>query len=248
MKPYYQDDAVTLYHGDCLDVLPTLQPPCNALVTDPPFAFTGGSSNGTSAPISEQFYEHWWRDVATQMVHSLVSTGSGFIWCDWRTSRSIAKGFEPKQGGKCFWRVPQMLYHYRERPGLGQPFRSSVDMIAYVRGPKHKDPPISKSTHNHISQCYPYGKHKHHPAEKSLELVSRLLRWCARPGDLVLDPFAGSGTTLRAAKGLGRKAIGIEREECYCEVAAKRMAQETLFPLLQESSSESHEVYKRRLF
>ena len=67
-----------------------------------------------------------------------------------------------------------------------------------------------------------------HPTEKPLPLMRHLLSVMSRTGDTVLDPFMGSGTTLRAAKDLGRKAIGIELEERYCEIAAKRMAQEVL--------------------
>jgi site-specific DNA-methyltransferase (adenine-specific) len=68
--------------------------------------------------------------------------------------------------------------------------------------------------------------HRYHKNEKPLALMKRALEWL--PGETILDPFMGSGTTLRAAKDLGRKAIGIEIEERYCEIAAKRLAQEVL--------------------
>jgi DNA methylase len=68
-----------------------------------------------------------------------------------------------------------------------------------------------------------------HPCEKPLPLMAYILRTSTRPGDLVLDTFAGSGSTLEAARDSGRRAIGIELEERYCEIAAKRLAQETLF-------------------
>ena len=77
-----------------------------------------------------------------------------------------------------------------------------------------------------FTKC-PKGMNKGHPCEKPLELIS----WCIQQADpvaTILDPFAGSGTTGRAAKDLGRKAVLIEREERYCEIAAKRMAQEVL--------------------
>jgi DNA modification methylase len=87
-----------------------------------------------------------------------------------------------------------MLYHYREMPGQGQPFRNSVDMIAYLRGPKSTGERIENTTHNWISKYWYYGKHPNHPAEKDAELVETLLDWCSDPGDVVLDPFMGSGT------------------------------------------------------
>lgn len=68
-----------------------------------------------------------------------------------------------------------------------------------------------------------------HPTTKPLKLMSELMRLFSNEDELILDPFMGSGTTLRAAKDLGRKAIGIEIEEKYCEIAAKRLSQEVLF-------------------
>jgi DNA methylase len=71
-------------------------------------------------------------------------------------------------------------------------------------------------------------KHRLHPSEKPLSLMERLVLLCSEPGDLILDPFAGSGTTLLAAKKLGRRAVGVELSERYCEVAAERLGQEVL--------------------
>ena len=68
--------------------------------------------------------------------------------------------------------------------------------------------------------------HRHHKNEKPTELLRRAMQWL--PGETILDPFMGSGTTLRAAKDLGRQAIGIEIEEKYCEIAAERLRQEVL--------------------
>ncbi len=68
----------------------------------------------------------------------------------------------------------------------------------------------------------------YHPSQKPLQVISRLISTFTAEGDLVLDPFMGSGTTLVAARNLGRRAIGIEIEERYCEVAVLRLAQQVL--------------------
>ena len=219
MKPYHEEDGVAIYHGDCLDVLRELpESSIRSVVTDPPFAFTGGISNGMTSVASDQFFAHWWNDVSASIVRAMREDGSGFVWCDWRTASLIASGFAQDDYSR--WRVSQMLYHFREMVGQGKPFRSTVDMIAYFRGPKNKAEGIPNTTPNFISSYWYYGKHPHHPSEKSLEIASKLVGWC--DGDL-LDPFMGSGTSLVAAKMAGRNAIGIEKEEKYCEVAAKRL-------------------------
>ena len=220
MGLYYEKDGCTIYHGDCLDVMSTMSSNVGygSLITDPPFAFTGGISNGMTSIASDQFFSHWWNDVAQLLMRILSEEASGFIWCDWRTAPIIAGGFTTVDYSK--WRVSQMLHHYREMIGQGKPFRSTVDMIVYFRGPKNKAKTIPNTTPNFISSYWYYGKHPHHPSEKSLEITNKLMDWSE--GD-VFDPFMGSGTSLVAAKKKGRKATGIEREEKYCEVAAKRL-------------------------
>jgi len=227
MKPYYDHAGITIYHGNSLEVMDGIVS-AQAIVTDPPFAFTGGISNGRASECSDQFFSYWWKDVCKGITRICGPAGSGFVWCDWKTAAAMASGFLPEKQTYDFWRMPQMLFHYREMPGMGQPFRSSVDMIGYVRGPKHKDPPIPNTTHNMISGYWYYGKHSYHPSEKSAEMAKILIGWCSKDGDTVFDPFMGGGTTLVAAKQLGRKAIGIEIEEKYCEIAVQRLQQEVL--------------------
>ena len=229
MKPYYDHDGITIYQGDCLEVMPALHS-IDAVVTDPPFAFKGGSSNGRIATTDEQFFLHWWKDVVDKLTMCLKDEGCGFVWCDWRTAQSISKGFEPRGQSYDFWHVSSMLYHHREMPGMGNPFRSSVDMIAYVRGPKHKvdRTRIPANTLNFLSQYWYYGKHEFHPTEKSPAIARQLIEWSSTEGMTILDPFMGSGTSLLAAKQCGRLAIGIEIEERYCEVAVARLAQRVM--------------------
>ena len=200
IKPYYETELGKLYHGDCLEIMPRVDFKADAILTDPPFSMTGGISNGSSANVSEQFFRHWWRSVCDILKTRLKSDASGFIWCDWKTAKIFSDGFEPQIQTYDFFRIAQMLYHFREMPGMGQPFRSSVDMIAYLRGPKHKNPPISNDTLNFFSEYWYYGKHEFHVAEKSESVSNRLLDWCAKPGYLVLDCFSGSCTTAIACE------------------------------------------------
>jgi site-specific DNA-methyltransferase (adenine-specific) len=211
-----------LFTGDCLDVLPTLEAgSIDAIVTDPPFTFAGGISNGRTSMASNQFFLHWWRAVCKELNRVLRPEGEGFIWCDWRSATTIAAGFAQDQ--KYTWKVSQMLYHYREMPGQGQPFRNSVDLIAYLRGPKSNPSRIPNTTHNWISKYWYYGKHEFHPAEKDAGIAEQLIAWCSNEEMTVLDPFMGSGTTGVAAMNTGRNFVGVELDEGYAEIARRRI-------------------------
>lgn len=214
-----------IYNEDCLEGMKKLETRSfDALVTDPPFSYTGGISWGRSSVSSNQFFLFWWKAICKELVKLLKETASGFIWCDWRTASIISEGFILNEQ-KYTWRIAQMIYHHREMPGQGSPFRSSVDMIAYARGPKHKNILIPNTTLNLISKYWYYGKHPYHPTEKSLEITEQLIKWCSNKGDVILDPFMGSGTTAVACKQLGRHYIGFEINPEYCKIAKKRLAE-----------------------
>jgi site-specific DNA-methyltransferase (adenine-specific) len=193
----------------------------DAIITDPPFAFAGGYSNGRSSMADDQFFLYWWKDICKELNRILKPEGEGFIWCDWRTAQSFSKGFN--FGQKYSWRMSQIVYHYREMPGQGTPFRSSVDMIAYIRGPKSDGHRIENTTHNFISKYWYYGKHPFHPAEKDPELIDQLLRWCSNEGDTIIDPFMGSASVGVACEKSQRKFIGIEIDPEFFEVAKGRL-------------------------
>jgi len=216
-------DLNKIYCMDCLDGMREI--PDNSIdciITDPPFAFTGGISNGSSSNISSQFFLHWWRDVCRELTRILKPDAEGFIWCDWKTAAIIQDGFTVKKQTYDVFRVSQMLYHYREMPGQGNPFRSSVDMIAYLRGPKSTGERISRDTHNFISKYWYYGKHDNHPSEKDPQMGTKLLEWCSDKEDVMIDPFCGGGSFCIAAKETGRYFIGMDLDEDFTKIAQSR--------------------------
>lgn len=216
--------SYAIHLGDCIDYLRSVPDATyDAIVTDPPFTFAGGISNGRASMADDQFFLYWWRAACRELNRVLKPDGEGFIWCDWRSAAVLARGFAQDQTNT--WRVSQMLYHYREMPGQGQPFRSSVDMIAYVRGPKSAGARIPNTTHNLLSKYWYYGKHENHPAEKDPEMCAQLILWCSDPGAIVLDPFAGSGAVGIACAMTGRSYAGIEIEDSYHATAERRVSE-----------------------
>jgi site-specific DNA-methyltransferase (adenine-specific) len=227
LKPYYEHAGITIYHGDCREVLESFGG-YDAVVTDPPFSFAGGISNGLASRADSQFFECWLAEVF-RLLHRACSPASAWaLWCDWRTAaiydevlgKSASDYYDQR-------RVSQVVIHDREMVGMGSPFRNQVDWIAIVRG-KNTDfkERVPLDQPNVIRDYWYYGKHDHHPAEKSTAIARKFVEWLSDKDQAIVDPFMGSGTTLIAAKQAGRFGIGIEIEEKYCEIAAKRLSQE----------------------
>jgi len=204
MKPYYQDDAVTIWHGDCREVAPSL---CRVdlILTDPPYGLGDRWSGGGSWQHHKGIYadaKKW--DQAPPANDTLLAIiGMAPIAIVW---------------GYNYFTLPP------SRGFLAWVKANSMNTVA--------DLEIAWTNIDFPAKLFresrnPDGR-REHPTQKPLSLF----KWCiSRAGDsaqTILDPFMGSGTTLRAAKDLGRKAIGIEIEERYCEIAARRMAQEVL--------------------
>ena len=239
MTPYYQDEAVTIYHGDCLAMLSdgvALQG-IECVLTDPPYCSGAHESarrgkrpaltpeSVTKRPIIEmdtfgvRAYE-WMTRRWFMWARNLVVSGGHIACCtDWRMLPWVQLMLE-----LAGWRLTNTLVWDKGYPGLGSGFRAQHELIALASN----GPPRWHS--------YDFGNviaatrltQTEHPHEKPDDLLRPLIQTCTPAGGMILDPFMGSGSTLRAAKDLGRKAIGIEIEEHYCEIAAKRMAQEVL--------------------
>lgn len=229
MTPYYEHGGITIYHGDVLEV-----PPCqmaNLLLTDPPYSRAGGIHTGrsrvgqmTDSGDSDQFWLHWFYDVAGRMMGWLEADACGFVFCDYKTVNLIERAFLRRGGGHV---VTQALVWDRQAMGMGSPFRATYEMIAFLRGSNFQWRG-AKDIRNIVACRWPYGGHENHPAEKPVDLLVQLITATVPTGAVVFDPFMGSGSTMVAAKASGRRAIGIDIEETFCEIAAKRLQQNVL--------------------
>lgn len=221
----------TLHVGDLLDVLPRMEErSVDAIVSDPPFAFAGGLSNGRTSFADSQYYELWLVSVFRELYRVAKPASVWFLWCDWRTvplyASALRRAAPDDYNGRV---VSQVLIHDRQTIGMGQPFRNRTDFIAVIRGPRTDfGDRIPRNVPNLISEKWPYGRHPNHPAEKSLALTRRLVEWASDEGHLVMDPFAGSATTGIAAIETGRRFVGVEREPAFAAKAKARLARATL--------------------
>lgn len=221
MKPYYQDAAVTLYHGDCREVLPSL-PSCfrvDAMVTDPPYGIGYGkyeSHRDAAAEYADVLRGVW-------LAESIVSNGWAVVFQAAIRCREWVTDF-PRE-----WRLFSLPKTFIQiLPGVGPNYATDFALYWQIGEPKwpakgHRPFDYFVCATSDMSL-----RPKGHPCPRPLNGMAYLVAGFVLEGGTVIDPFAGSGTTLRAAKDLGRRAIGIEIEERYCEIAAKRLAQEVL--------------------
>ena len=198
MKPYYQDDAVTIYHGDCREILGSLT--VDVLVTDPPYGI-GFAAQPTKWQRRAGHAPAGWDDDPVADLIGIVKMAR--VACVWGGNYYAL----PASRGWMAWIKPDAP------PSMGTAELAWTNVDQNLR---HIVYSIGATNAERVG----------HPTQKPLAVM----RWCiaAMPVGEITDPFMGSGTTLRAAKDLGRKAIGIEIEERYCEIAARRCSQEVL--------------------
>jgi len=208
MKPYYDHAGITIFHGDCREILPSL-PKVDAVITDPPYGV--GKADWDSVFPTLPFWTAM-RDAMREGASIVVYPGeadapkkiallSGVFDYHWQF---VWYAPNAMQFGKTGYTVKSLAWWFAKGKASCRP--KVRDVIV--------DPIIPEENN--------FG----HPSPKPLGCISPLVGALSSPGETILDPFMGSGTTLVAAKNLGRKAIGIEIEEKYCEIAAKRLSQE----------------------
>lgn len=219
LEPYYKDSAVTIYHGDCREILPDL-PKVDLVLTDPPYLLSemggGGAFGDRSHIVNTKGFTDGGIDYAF-----LAPYNNWFVFCSLKQLPELLKlAGDHDRMNLLIWAKPNPV------PTCCNKYLPDVEFIvhAFSKGRLFGDF-VDKSCF-HIHPCG--NKDTAHPNEKPLPVIGRLVRLGTEDNNTILDPFMGSGTTLRAAKDLGRKAIGIEIEEKYCEIAARRMSQEVL--------------------
>lgn len=212
MKPYYQDGAVTIYHGDCVQVLPYL-PSFDLLLTDPKYGI------GADAAAAKNKGNWGWKDYgatnwdasrtpAWLLQMAMTHATDAIIWGGNYFSDAL-----PPRMGWLVWNKMQREFSLSDGELAWSSFEKALRIADISRAAALQD-------------------FKEHPTQKSLELM----RWCllyadrarGSPALTILDPFAGTGTTGRACKDLGRQCTLIEQDESYCEIAARKMGQEVL--------------------
>lgn len=249
MTPYYEDAWVTLYHADCRDVLPTLAAGSVDLVlTDPPY---GTTALAWDKPVNwTWFWGEAYRlclPAALQVLFSaqpfttdlIVSNRANYryelIWPKPMPTRFLDANRRPlasheniqvfaAQFGNSTYnpqKIPGDMFNVRRNP-LEQP--GHYNKVSRTSS--------SSDTRYPTSVLKPYSKGKQqnsqHPTQKPLELLSWLIVTYSNPGDLIVDPYGGRGTTAWAAKKLGRRCVIAEAEERYCEIAARGLSQEVM--------------------
>lgn len=237
MEPYYSDDHCTIYHGDCLDILPGIR--ADLLYADPPYAVSVDAQHERQTGRGTRRFDFFegdrdWTGMTSDVIERLTlalecGALSAYVWCGHRQFGQVVDLLEGS-GWKTRPIVWQKACPVPAPPGVG--WDSAVELCVYAFKPGREwTPPTGAKVPNFITaDSYRHGQpgKVDHPSQKPMPTATIPIERSTLPGMTVLDPYMGSGTTLRAAKDLGRKAIGIEKVERYCEMAAKRLAQEVL--------------------
>jgi len=242
VTPYYEDDYVTLYHGDCVEVIPTLSD-VDLVFTSPPYNLgtcnggSGGFHKGSLAArdfvggyatytddLPQDEYNEWQRTVVMLLWESLSDNGA--IFYNHKPRIQNGEAILPTMYGDGL-PLRQIIIWDR---GTGMNFSAGffLPKCEWIVVWAKSDFVLSDRAAGKIGDVWRISPEtaQNHPAPFPIQLPATAIN--ATTAATVLDPFAGSGTTLRAAKDAQRKAIGIEMDEHYCEIAAERLAQEVL--------------------
>lgn len=222
MKPYYSCGDVVIYHGDCLEIMGGLS--AGMIVTDPPYFLPARhycTRKEFPRSLSDvSMLEHFYRDWFTVAKSVLGRAGVCYVFCDGQSYPVFFALAYPH-----FRRAVPLVWD-KQTAFNGYAWHHQHELILFA---ERDDAPAIKTGDGDVLRCRAVKvDDREHPAQKPTELLRRLI---GKHEGSVLDPFAGSGATLVAAAQAERRAIGIERDERYCEIAAKRLEREARLPL-----------------
>lgn len=231
-KPYYDDGhGIVIYHGDCREILPHL-PKLDLVLTDPPYVGLSGGYEFVNGGVARQV-------TPSKSIGDIWN--ANYEWLSILPEASQLIVFTTHHAmQELLTKIPGKLVligaWHKPNAHPGNPFTPKYSVEYYV-GSRLTSACDWRGITDHLSICQDFGGcmareriqntdgSNAHPTQKPLEVMTKLIPPKAQT---ILDPFMGTGTTLRAAKDLGRKCIGIEIDEKYCEIAARRLAQEVL--------------------
>lgn len=214
-----------LYHGDALEILPDLRNCADMIVTDPPYRLTsGGAGSGAmGGKFSDQVYDNSgllmdvvrWQDIGGPLFRALGPDGDAYIMCE-------DKNLFPAHGGfiGAGFKFHSLLTWDKISPSRSRYYMKNSEFTLYLWKGRARD--IANGGDKRVTRM-PRPKGAVHPTQKPVELMAMYIRNSSDSGQLVLDPFMGSGTTLVAAVEEGRRAIGIEKDEVHFEAACARV-------------------------
>lgn len=228
MTPYHDADGITIYHGDVRDILPALDIAADLVLTDPPYGigYVSGTKDASrprqhfmAAGIVGDESLNTMREAMPLLDRLLAADRHAYFFA------APARIGEATDVVAQYWRVKNLLVWDKgcmgRRGDLVAGYGTNFEMVIYAaKGmrPLARPRPLAVYRYDWFAKRDPV-----HPMVKPVPLMSWLIGNSTRQGELVIDPFMGSGPTLRAARDLGRRAIGIDIDERSCEVAAKRV-------------------------
>lgn len=237
IKPYYDQDGITLYHGDCREILPQLDIKVDLVLTDPPYPNLGNgfilpeSNTGVAKGCAYKVIDkHLWNTDLDWVDSSWELINKGMIvFCSFHSVPEVAlKVSEGKRIALVSWYERNSPFSVRNRPHYMNQYIWLLEKDAGLKWHNlrtHYDIPKLQAGCMATERILNRDGSTFHPTQKPLELIQELLK--VEP-QTVLDPFLGSGTTAVACKILGRRCIGIEIEEKYIKIAVERLRQSVM--------------------
>lgn len=227
MKPYHETELGKLYHGDCLEIMPQLEP-VDLVLTDPPYNISNQSKSNFHMNKGIVKLDYAWDNFEItrfSIITDKINSGSVVVFIDnkevtkwWKILKTA--GMKPKQN----------IYWWKRNKGINprKNFNSTIESAVFATKNKYIWNGGGCTGNLFIEQICElnYPPNNFHPTQKPKSLFIWLVDLLTEEKSIVIDPFIGSGTTAIACERLKRRWIGIEIEEKYCEIAAKRIEAE----------------------